>query len=130
MTDATIATDEAQTADAGETAPVSTGRVNGRFAPGNKLGPGRPKRGESVPEKLKAKLERHGDKVVAAAFDRMLQTNQVGNRALEDALNRAYGVNAQKFILQQDGADAAVSVLLQRMHTIDADYKLLPDTNT
>ena len=90
-------------------------------------GPGRPKRGESVPEKLKAKLERHGDKVVEAAFRRLLRDDSVGNRALEDALNRRYGVNAQKYVIESGSDSAAMTALLALVGSIEGEYRVMDD---
>ncbi len=98
--------------DAGP-AIVSVDRINGRFAPGNHASPGRPRKGQSIPEKLKGKVERHADKVVEAAYQRMLREDQVGNRALEDGMNRIYGKVADEMHITT--TDSPLAQLFERL---------------
>ena len=115
---------ETETGESRQLDNVSPGRINGRFARGIKLGPGRPRRGQSVPEKLKAKVERHGDAVVKAAYERLLRTDSVGNRAFADMRDTVYGVPKQTLVLQQ--GDDPLALLLPRLlndaETVEGEY--------
>lgn len=114
-------TTDTETARLQTAATVSPDRVNGRFAPGNRLGPGRPRRGESVPEKLRAKVERHGDKVVEAVYQRLLRTDSVGNRAFADVRDTIYGIPKQHLVIEQ--SDSPLASVLASLH-MRADYRL------
>ena len=75
---------------------------------------GRPKKGESMPELLKRAIERPKVTrlVVAAAVERLVRTDAVGNRAFADVRDTVYGIPKQTLVLEQ--ADSPLLALLQR----------------
>lgn len=103
--------------------------ATGRFLPGNRANPkGRPRKGESLPEKLRAATEKHADKIVAAALERVLRADSVGNRAFADIRDTVYGVPKQTLIVQRDD-DPALSLLadLLEQRQIAATTGLQPE---
>lgn len=76
--------------------------IGGRFIKGNPGGPGHPRKGESVPEKLKKRVERDSDKVVEAVMKRLLRGDAVGNRAFADVRDTIYGVPKQTLVVERE----------------------------
>ena len=104
----------ADTADESTAVTVNADRVNGRFGPGNTYGKGRPRKGESVPERLKRKVEAKGDAVVDAVIARLLRQDSVGNRAFADVRDTIYGVPKQHLVLSQGEDDPLLGLFTVR----------------
>lgn len=98
-------------------------RVRGRpFEPGNRYGKGRPRKGESIPEKLKRKIEApaSSDAIVDAVYARLLREDAVGNRAFADVRDTVYGIPKQTLVLEQGESVAdALDQRLAARRTID-----------
>ena len=116
-------TGQAELSQLGETGQesgnVSTSSANsstGKFQAGDAWRGnrnGRPRKGESVPEKLRRKVEKHGDQVVEAVYQRLLRTDSVGNRAFADVRDTIYGVPKQTLVLESE-QDPALDWLLAK----------------
>ncbi len=80
---------------------------------------GRPKKGESMPELLKRAIERPKVTrlVVAAAVERLVRTDAVGNRAFADVRDTVYGIPKQTLVLEQ--ADSPLLAFLMRQAQVD-----------
>ncbi len=84
---------------------------------------GRPRKGESLPEKLRASIDRRADKII----DGQLSAAERGNtRAFVAAMSYAYGVPATKLIVQRE--DDPLTQWLMGMAAIEAvnDLPALP----
>jgi hypothetical protein len=100
------ATDE-QTAAVTVTTDTTNGRTRrGTFAPGNAYGHGRPKKGESLPEKLRRRVEKDSDAIVNAVVARLIREDAVGNRAFADVRDTVYGVPKQTLVVSQGESQA------------------------
>lgn len=108
-------------------------RTVGRpFAPGNKYGKGRPRKGESIPERLKRAIEqpKTTEAIVQATVARLLREDAVGNRAFADVRDTVYGIPKQTLVLEHgespaDALDARLAQLLGQ--TVDGEARLLDD---
>ncbi len=100
----------------------------GYFLPGVSGNPnGRPKKGQSLPEKLRASIDRRADKII----DGQLSAAERGNtRAFVAAMSYAYGVPATKLIVQRE--DDPLTQWLMGMAAIEAvnDLPALPPPTT
>ncbi len=98
------------------------------FKPGQSGNPnGRPKKGQSLPEKLRASIDRRADKII----DGQLTAAERGNtRAFVAAMSYAYGVPATKLIVQRE--DDPLTQWLMGMAAIEAvnDLPALPPPTT
>jgi hypothetical protein len=80
-----------------------------RASEAGKLG-GRPRKGQSAQDKLRAQTDRRADKII----DGVISQAERGNvRAFVSIWDRVYGVPASKLIVEQ--ADSPASELLMRM---------------
>ncbi len=105
------------------------------FVPGdsriNRLGG--PKKGESLPEKLKRRVEKDSDKIVEAVYKRLIREDSVGNRAFVDVRDTVYGIPKQHLVLEQ--ADSPLLAFLTKhidvsretMDVIEGESRLLPE---
>lgn len=87
---------------------------------------GRPKRGESLPEKLRTKVEKEADKIVEAVYQRLLREDAVGNRAFADVRDTLYGIPKQTLIIEQPN-DPLIETLQASINrtVIDGESRLL-----
>lgn len=100
--------------------PIVVRGERGRFLPGQApKSPGRPRKGESMPEKLRKRVEKDADRVVDAVVARLLREDAVGNRAFADVRDTVYGIPKQTLVLEQ-GASPLAAFLARRAERLNA----------
>jgi hypothetical protein len=90
---------------------------------------GRPRKGESLPERLAREYDKRQKQLIDAAIKRALRDDQVGNRAFNDGLDRVYGKVADEMHITT-GEQTPVMAWLQRLsgEVVDGESRVVPDT--
>lgn len=97
---------------------------------------GRPKKGASLPEKLKHRVEKDADKVIEAVMKRLTRDDAVGNRAFSDVRDTVYGLPKQTLVLEQGESPLAellrrrqerLSPTGERRLTVDGESRVIND---
>ena len=111
--------------------PATTRIVGRPFQKGVSGNPaGRPRKGQTLAERLAAADERIARKAIRARDQRLTSLTQVGNRAWENYLAYRVGLPKQAFVMELGETAAASFLMRHNARVVDGEARLVDDNDT